>query len=142
MRVKVGRVVDLTKDVNLSDLSPLDRIIASATNAYQNTNFYRRRVAETQEKLDEQTRKVKEALANNILAIISQQLRDNKLLGEKGDKCVGLLLKVPNRFVPYLSEVISMQEFIPYSINIIPPSKAAQRFMDAPYLLYVESRES
>ena len=57
MRVKVGRMVDVDQDVNLADLSPLDRIISSAINAYRNTSMYRRRFAETEEKKEEQDRK-------------------------------------------------------------------------------------
>ena len=50
MRILVGRVVDVDADVNLADLSPLDRIIASATNAYRNTGLYKRRYAESEER--------------------------------------------------------------------------------------------
>lgn len=141
MRIKVGRVVNLHKDVNLADLSPLDRIIASATNAYKNTTFYRRRFAETQEKKEERIRKVKEALINNLLSIVSQQLKQNILLKDKGDRCVGVLLKVPSRFAVYLQEVLQMQEFLQYDIKIIHPSQLAQKFAkNCPTLLYIENK--
>lgn len=140
MRVKVGRVVNLDKDVNLGDLSPLDRIIASATNAYRNTSFYKRRFAESQERRDEQLRKVKEALGNNLLSIITQQLKNNQLLEEKEDTCIGILLEVPARFSPYLQEVISMQEFMPYNMTVIPANPTVRKFAEPPVLLYVENK--
>lgn len=140
MRIKVGRIVNVDKDVNLADLSPMDRIIAAATNAYRNTSFYKRRYAETQEKREEQLRKVKEALANNLLSIISRQLRGNQLLAEKGDVCEAILLEVPARFTDHLKDVISMQEFMQYNITVIYPNKLVQKFAKAPLLLYVENR--
>ena len=140
MRIEVGRVVNVDKDVNLADLSPMDRIIAAATNAYRNTSFYKRRYAETQEKREEQLRKVKEALANNLLSIISRQLRGNQLLADKGDECEAILLEVPARFNDHLKDVISTQEFMQYNITVIYPNKLVQKFAKAPLLLYVENR--
>lgn len=140
MRVKVGRKVDIDKDVNLSDLSPLDKIIASAENAYRSTNFYKRRYAETQEKIEEYKRKVKESLINNLLTI-AKQMQDNIFLEKKNDTCVGLLVSIPNRYSEYLEDVIRQQEFMQYNIIIIPPNKTFLKFCKAPYLLYIEHRD-
>lgn len=140
MRIKVGRVVDLDKDVSLADLSPLDRIIASATNAYHNTTMYKRRYAETEEKREEQRRKVRETLADSLLSVIHPELDANKTLGGKGDKCFAMLVKVPARFKAFLPEVVSSHEFDAYTTQIIPPSRSLSKFFDAPYLLYIENK--
>lgn len=141
MRVKVGRVVDVDKEVNLADLSPMDRVIAAATNAYRNTALYKRRYAETEEKKEEQRRQIREALADALLAAIHPELDSNQTLKDSGDQCLGILIKVPSRFKSFLSDVIETHEFDAYSVTIIPPSRALSRFCDPPYLLYVENRE-
>lgn len=140
MRIKVGQIVDIEKDVNLMDLSPLDRVIASATNAYRNTNLYKRRFAETEEKREEQNRRVRESLIDSILSVIIPELELNKTLKEKDDKCCAILIKVPARFKKFINEVTSSHEFDAYEITVIPPSRSLDKFFDAPYLLYIESR--
>lgn len=140
MRVKVGRMVDVDKDVNLADLSPMDRVIAAAINAYHNTGMYRRRYAETEEKREEQRRKVRETLTDSILACIHPELESNKTLEGKNDRCKGILLKVPARFKRYLPEVLLAHEFDAYNTQIIPPTRSVAKFCDAPYLLYVENK--
>ena len=140
MRIKVGRIVDLDKEVSLFDLSPLDRVIASAIHAYHNTSMYKRRYAETEEKFEEQRRKIREKLTDSLLAVIHPELDFNKTLSKKDDKCFALLLKVPARFKSFLPDVISSHEFDAYSIKIIPPVQSLSKFFDAPYLLYVESK--
>ncbi len=140
MRIKVGRLVDVEKDVNLADLSPLDRVIAAATNAYRNTKMYKRRYAETEEKREAQRRKVREALTDSILAAIHPELDLNKTLKDKGDTCIGVLLKIPARYHVFLHDVLEAHEFDAYSTMIIPPSKSLCKFSNPPYLLYVENR--
>ena len=140
MRVKVGHLVDTEKDVNLIDLSPLDRVIAAATNAYHTTSLYQRRYAETEEKKEERRRKVREKLTDSLLAVIHPELDANTTLSNKGDKCHAMLLKVPSRFRRYLSDVLELHEFDGYYTQIIYPSKSISKFCDAPLLVYVESR--
>lgn len=137
MRLQIGRIVNVDTNVNLMDLSPIDRIIAAGLNAYHNTAIYRRRYAETEERRAEQQRKVREALVDNLIATIYPQLDENALLKDKGDVCSGILIEVPPRFTPMLSEVIEAHEFDAYDITIIPPSKLLSKFADPPYMLYV-----
>lgn len=140
MRVKIGRIVNVDSDVNLLDLSPLDRIIASGINAYRNTNLYKRRYAETEERKEEQRRKVREALIDNILSIVYAQLEDNQLLREKGDTCSGILIEIPSRFTTILEEVVQSHEFDAYTMTVIPPSRLLAKFASPPYLLYICNR--
>lgn len=140
MRVKVGRLVDVDQEVNLADLTPLDRVIAAAINAYRNTAMYRRRYAESEEKKEEQKRKIRETLTNSILAVVTPELDGNATLGKKGDTCVGLLIKVPARFKSFIRDVLEAHEFDAYSITVIPPSKSLSKFSNPPYLLYIENR--
>lgn len=140
MRIKIGRVVDVSKDVNLADLGPLDRIIASAKNAYYNTSMYKRRFAETEEKKEEQRRKVRETLTESLLSVISVELENNKTLRDKDDKALAVLLKVPSRFKNFLVDVLDSHEFDAYSTTIIPPDRSLSKFVEAPYLVYVENR--
>ena len=137
MRIKVGRLVNVDADVNLADLSPLDRIIAAGLNAYHNTNLYRRRFAESEERRAEQQRRVREALVDNLVSVIYPQLEENQLLASKGDVCNGILVEVPSRFTSMLSEVIESHEFDAYDITVIPPSKLLSKFADPPYMLYI-----
>lgn len=140
MRIKVGRVVDGDAAVNLSDLKPLDRIIASSINAYHNTSLYKRRFADTVEKQEEQKRKIREVLADNILTAISQEMTYNKTLGPRGDTCEAVLLMIPYRFKPYLEDVVASHEFDTYDMEIIPPNRALKKFSQPSYLLYVKNK--
>lgn len=140
MRVKVGRIVDVDREVNLADLSPLDRIISSAINAYRNTSMYRRRYAETEEKKEEQRRAVRSALTDSLLAAIHPELDANATLSKKDDVCTGMLLKVPARYNQFIADVIVAHEFDAYEITVIPPSRSLSKFSNPPYLLYVKSR--
>lgn len=140
MRLKIGRVVNIDKDVNLLDLSPLDRVIVSATKAYHNTSMYRRRYAETEEKKEEQRRKIRETLTDSLLAVIHSELDYNKTLKAKDDKCFAMLVKVPARFKNYLVEVLGSHEFDAYNTTVVPPSRSVSKFFDAPYLVYIESK--
>ena len=140
MRVRVGQIVNVDADVNLADLKPLDRIIASAVNAYHNTGIYRRRYAETEERREEQRRKARDALIDSLLSIIYPQLDENQLLRDKDDTCKGILVEVPPRFTKILEEVIESHEFDAYNITVIPPSKLLSKFANPPYLLYISNR--
>lgn len=141
MRVKVGRVVDLDKEVTLADLSPLDRIIASATSAYRNTTMYKRKAAENEERREEQRRKIRETLTDAIISAITPELLENKTLSKKGDdKCLAVLLKIPARFKSFLEDVVESHEFDAYTMTIIQPARSLSKFFDAPALLYVESK--
>lgn len=137
MRIQIGRIVNVDAEVNLADLSPFDRIIAAGLNAYHNTGMYRRRYAETEERRAEQQRKVREALVDNLLSVIYPQLEENQLLKDKGDVCDGILVEVPPRFTPLLSEALESHEFDAYDITVIPPSKLLSKFASPPYMLYV-----
>lgn len=138
MRIKIGRIVNLDKDVNLLDLSPLDRVIASATNAYRNTSLYKRRYAVTEEKREEQRRKVRETLTNSLLAAISPELEGNKTLSGHGDNCVGALVKVPSRFNSLLAEVLESKDFDAYQTTVIRPTKLLSKFAEPATLVYFE----
>lgn len=140
MRIKVGQVVNVDADVNLADLSPIDRVIAAGLNAYHNTGMYRRRYAETEERKEEQRRKVREALIDNLLSVIYPELEENKLLSSKGDVCQSILVEVPSRFTPFLAEVIESHEFDAYTITIIPPSNLLAKFANPPYLLHISNK--
>lgn len=137
MRVQVGRLVNVDADVNLLDLKPLDRIIAAGMNAYRNTGMYRRRYAETEERREEQRRKVREALTDSLLSIIYAQLEDNQLLREKSDECCGLLIEIPARFISILSDVLDSHEFDAYDTTVVAPDKLLLKFATPPYMLYV-----
>ena len=93
MRIQIGRIVNTDADVNLLDLSPIDRVIAAGLNAYHNTGLYKRRYAESEERKSEQKRKVREALVDNLLSMIYQQLEENALLKIKMTCVVEFLLK-------------------------------------------------
>lgn len=140
MRVAIGRIVNVEEDVNLVDLSPIDRIIASGINAYHNTGMYRRRYAESEEQKEEQRRKVREALVDNLLAVITAELEKNNLAGTKNDECVGLLLEIPARFKTFLADAIESHEFDAYDMTIVPPSRLLSKYSDPPFLLYVSNR--
>ena len=140
MRIKVGKIVNIDAEVNLADLSPIDRIIAAATSAYQNTNVYRRRVADTEEKREEQRRKLRESLVDSILSVVTPQLEQNVLLESKGDKCVGVLVEIPARFNTILDEVVIAHEFDAYEVTVIRPNKVLSKFSEPSNLLHFCNR--
>lgn len=139
MYIKVGRLVNVN-EVDLLSLSNLDRIIASVISAYHNTNLYKRRFAESVERVEEQKRKVREALSDALLSAVSVELLQNKSLKSKDDVCVGVLVKVPSRFKSVLPEVLELYEFDLYETKIIYPSPILSKFSDAPILVYFESK--
>lgn len=102
--------------------------------------MYRRRYAETEEKKEEQRRRVREALSDSLLAAIHPELDANTTLGKVNDVCTGMLLKVPARYKQFINDVILTHEFDAYEIVVIPPSRSLSKFSNPPYLLYVKSR--
>ncbi len=140
MRIPVGRIVNADAEVNLADLKPLDRIIAAAINAYHNTKMYRRRYAETEEKRQEQMRKVREAIIDNLMSVIVSELEQNTLLKDRGDHCKAILLEVPPRFKTYLMDIVEAHEFAAYNITIVPPSTLLSKFANPPYLLFISNK--
>lgn len=140
MRVEIGRKVDIEQDVNLADLSPLDRIISAAANAYRNTSIYKRRFAESEERKSEMRRRRREALTDSILSVLYKQLHNNSILKAHGDECTGVLLEIPFKYNRYLSEVLSTHDFDPYNVTVIPPNRSIAKFAEPPTLLYIESR--
>lgn len=139
MRIKIGTIVNADADVNLADLKPLDRIVAAAINAYHNTAMYKRRYAESEEKRQEQYRRVRETVIDSILAILVSEMEANTLLNGKDDKCIGLLLGVPNRYKDYLNDIVDAHEFAAYNITIVPPSAVLSKFANPPHLLLITS---
>ena len=140
MRIKIGRIVDIEQDVNLVELSPLDRIIAAATNAYHNTGMYKRRYAASEERKEEQRRQIREKLTDSLLSVIHPELDNNKTLSSRGDQCVAMLVKVPPRFKSFLVDVLSSHEFDAYNTKIIQPSQSLSKFCEAPFLVYIENK--
>lgn len=140
MRVRVGQMVNADAEVNLADLKPLDRIIAAAVNAYHNTKMYQRRYAETEERRQEQARKVREALIDNLMSVITSELEQNSLLKDRGDSCQALLLEVPPRFQRYLHDIVDAHEFAAYEITVIPPNAVLSKFANPPHLLFISNK--
>ena len=140
MRVKVGQLVNTDAEVNLLDLKPLDRVIAAAINAYRSTNMYRRRYAETEERKQEHLRKVRESLVENMLAVITQEMENNKLLKDKGDTCKGVLIEVPARFKDFFPSIIEVHEFDAYELTVIPPVQVLSKFANPPLLVLVVNK--
>lgn len=140
MRIPIGKMVNPDVDVNMAELKPLDRIIAAIVNAYHGTSFYKRRYAETEEKRQEQWRKVRESLIDNLLMVITPQLEENIFLKDLDDTCTAILVEVPSRFHSCLMDVVSAHEFDAYEITVIPPNKLLSKFAKPPFLLYICNR--
>ena len=140
MRIQVGKVVNTDQQVNIADLSPLDRIISSTIHAYKNTAMYRRRYSDTEEKRQEQLRRVRESLVESILAVVSVELEQNKSLKSKDDTCKALLLEVPSRFQQFFPDILSIHEFDAYEMHIIKPSQILSKFANPPLMLLVTNR--
>lgn len=140
MRLKIGRIVNTEADVNLADLTPLDRIVSASINAYHNTALYKRRFAESEERKEEQKRKIREALIDHMIVAISSQLERNELLAKKDDVCVGVLIEVPARFTSYLFDVLSAHEFDAYDLTVVHPDILLKKNSKPPYLVYVKNK--
>lgn len=140
MRIQVGKVVNADAEINLSDLSPLDRIIAATISSYRNTGLYKRRFAESEEQREAQRRRIQEALIDGLLASIKPEMVDNVSLAEKGDTCRGILVEVPSRYTPFIEEAIASHDFDAYNIVHIPPSKLLGKFANPPHLLYITNK--
>lgn len=140
MRIKVGKMVDIDSDVNLVDLKPLDRIIAAAMTSYHNTRMYQRRFAESEERKQEERRRIQESLIDSLISVIVPELERNQHLKSHGDICKAILIKVPARFKMCLTDAIHAHEFDAYDITVVPTAKVVSKFAEPPFLLYVTSR--
>ena len=142
MRVKVGRVVDVSKPVNLVKLSKFERILYSALEAYHNNPFYLRRVAETTEKEEERKRQLREYLTDGLLSVIYNQITMNQYLSTKNEKCTAILVEIPPKYTPFIDAVIATKDFIAYDMQHIKPNRDASKFSkDLPHLVRISQRK-
>ena len=139
MRVKVGQVVDTDKDVNLSDLKPVDRIIAAAMNAYKSTAIYKRRFSESEERKAELNRKRREALTDAILGTAFKYLERSGALPD-GSNCDSVLVSVSPKYTKYLYDILESHSLDAFQVKLVPPSKDLSKFIEAPYLLHISKR--
>lgn len=137
--MKIGRVVDLSQEVNLLDLKPFERIVAAARSAYRNTDMYRRRFAETEEQAEEARRKVLNSLIANLSATLLPFEATNLLEG-KNDIARAIVVEVPVRYSEYIDEALAAHEFDAFNIRVISASDLLTKHADVPSLLYVEKR--
>lgn len=128
MRVLVGKVVDVEKPVNLVTLSRVDRVLYSAIDGFRKMQFYRRRIAKTQEREEEEKRQLREHLTDGLLSIIYNQITMNTLLDTKNDKCCAVLVEIPHKYVAFIDDVLATTDFIAYDVTHIKPSKDAQKY--------------
>lgn len=142
MRIKIGRVVDVSKPVNLVKLSKFDRILYSALEAYHNNPFYLRRVAETVEKEEERKRQLREHLTDGLLSVIYNQITMNQILKTKNEKCIAVLIEIPSKYTQFIDDVISTSDFIAYDMQHIKPNRDASKFSkDLPHLVKISQRK-
>lgn len=136
MRLKVGRIVDVSKDVNLLDLKPMERIVAAARNAYENTSYYRRRVADSEEAREEKKLKIRMFLQDNLLAVLQKVQKDfsNKQVSS-------VLLKVPSKYEAFIDDVLASRDFSEYDVTVIHPRYSASKYCSPPILVYVRVKE-
>lgn len=137
--MKIGRVVDLSQPVNLRDLKPFERIVVAVQSAYQSTELYRRRFAESEEQKEEARRKVLSSLITNLSATLLP-FESTNLLEGKGDIARAVVIEVPVRYSEFVEEALTAHEFDAYNIRIITASELLVKHADVPCLLYVEKR--
>lgn len=141
MQILVGKIVDVNCPVNLTDLSPLDRIIYSAIDAFYKLPFYRRRIAQNKEREEEENRRIREKLLDGILSVVHLQIDTNQLLKDKNDKCESILLEIKPRYTKFIDEVISARDFSGYTIEHIKPNRDISKFNKTlSHLLYITQR--
>lgn len=139
MRIPVGKVVDVSKEVNLADLKPLDRIIAATIQQWRSTSWYKRRVADTEEAREEKRRAIILAFQKSILAAVQRGMRSHPMEGAAPVNAV--LLEIPYRYNEFLETAIKSRDFDIYDCRIVTPSRALSKFAKPPTLLYVVQRE-
>lgn len=140
MRIPIGKVVDTSKDVDLSSLSPLDKIIAAATSAYHETSIYQRRFAENEERANERLRKRRELLLSALLSVTYQHLEKGVGIPSTEHSCDKILVEVSPKYTPLLNDVLSLNDLDSYDIQVINPSRSLSKFCKAPVLLLIEKR--
>lgn len=141
MRITVGKIVDVDCPVNLSELAPIDRIIYSAIDAFHKLPFYKRRLAQSKEREEEENRRIRETLLDGILSVVHLQIDMNHLLNSKNDKCKAILLEIKPRYVRFIDEVISVKDFSGYKIEHIKPNRDILKFnSNLSHLIYITQR--
>lgn len=133
MRVKMREVVNIDKPVDISKLSPLQKILVSIRYSWRNTNYYRnRRERELSLKYRMKADR-EEALKNELLTYIYSELMENRFFKQRAEKqresdrvrpvevrkCSSIVLAVDRSYEEDLRRVLKHKEFISFSITYL-----------------------
>jgi hypothetical protein len=120
MRVKIRRVIDLDAEINISKLSPLEKIIVPILKSLKDSKFYRRQIEAKMEKEQKERIAKEERLKESILSRAYGELTENKWmdLNQPGLVCKEVGLTVNRAYESVLHEVIKHQDFSSYHIHI------------------------
>ena len=141
MRVRIREVIDTDSPIDLSKLSPLQRIWVSLVVWYRDSKAYERR---KHRKLEQEFKKKtleEESLKETVLYKVFSELVQNKTLGEKGLVCSKVIIGIDRSKEEVLREILKHKEFIDYPIKILPCNQDLLKcYKNIPILLEVGKR--
>lgn len=141
MRVKIREVVDLDEKVDLSKLSPLERVVVGFKYWYRDTRPYKymlhRRLEKEYSAKVEEEEKVKEVL----LTFAYKQLVLNETMKELGLTCVKIEVTLERSLESTVREVIKHKEFISNNLRILEcDPDVLLSFSDVPLIVEISSK--
>lgn len=145
MRVKVRRILDVDKSVNLRKLAPNEKIKAGFLVQWHQTKTYQRFKQRADEELYRKQVKADEALKSLLLANLYGELSKNSTMSEKGKECDEIVLTVNYKFIDSLHRLFPNlfgedgevnKDFLAFNIELVDECEDIRRaFPDMPVLL-------
>lgn len=145
MRVKVRRVLDTSKPINLRQLPPLDKIKAGIISQWQTTTFYKRNKQRQEEAEYMQMMQRDENLKSYLLAFLYRELGQNSTLSQMDKQCESVIITVNQQYEDSLKRLLpalfglpgeANKDFISYDIVRVPENADIRRaFKEMPILL-------
>lgn len=119
MRVKIREVVDLDKPVDISRLSPMQRLSVALTTWYRSGELYKRKLNRKLEQEFREKVKREELVKDLLMSQIHLQLTQNEEMGKRGLVCSEATIVIDRKQEKALREVVKHKEFISYNIKIL-----------------------
>jgi hypothetical protein len=138
MKVKIREVVDIESEIDLTKLSPLQKILVALRREYRDTKYYRNKMEREMEKDYRQRTAKEERLKEIILTQVHEELIRNTEMSKRGLTCAAIQFAVARHFEDTLREIVKHKEFISFDIRFIPCNKDLLRsFNKIPVLIEV-----
>ncbi len=141
MRVKIRKVLDMNKPINIRTLQPVMKIYVGFMMKYRESDSYQRKLNRSLEAAAVARMQRDEKLKQLLLAQIYRELGSNFELGKQGKTCTNIIISVDAAYHKSLDRVLSHKDFLPYDIRRVPENSDLRKaFKNMPYLIEVSKK--